>query len=332
MKQPKVSIIIPIYNVENYLEECLNSAIMQNYENKEIIAINDGSTDSSLCILNKIKHVHPELIIVSTTNQGQSSARNTGLDRATGEYIIFLDSDDWIQPSTLKLCIKTITDQQVDIVMFSANAFAHEFPNCNISDFNYNHPLSLLNKKILSKEYFYQSISQKNYIVQPCMYLYNKKKLGSVRFLPGITHEDNLFTTNLLLKRDDSTVTCIPDKLYNRRIRPDSIMTKKKNDDHINGYFSVAENLLLITSTGEKKHITKALITFTQNMIISAIESCRIAYNNRFPRNFRVRSIELLSKLRMRDIKVKSIAFVVVPELTILKAYLKKKFKKHDPL
>jgi len=175
LKQPKVSIIIPIFNVENYLEECLNSAIMQNYENKEIIAINDGSTDSSLCILNKIKHVHPELIIVSTTNQGQSSARNTGLDRATGEYIIFLDSDDWIQPSTLKLCIKTITDQQVDIVMFSANAFAHQLPNCNISDFNYNHPPSLLNKKILSKEYFFQAISQKNYIVQPCMYLYSKK-------------------------------------------------------------------------------------------------------------------------------------------------------------
>ncbi|WP_460426973.1 glycosyltransferase family 2 protein, partial [Azotobacter armeniacus] len=93
MKPEKVSIIIPVYNVESYLAQCLDSAIHQDYDNIEIIAINDGSTDASLSILEGFRTKHRNIIIKNIENQGVSVARNTGLEIATGEYISFLDSD-----------------------------------------------------------------------------------------------------------------------------------------------------------------------------------------------------------------------------------------------
>lgn len=332
MKKPKASIIIPVYNVEDYLAECLLSAISQDYHNKEVIVINDGSTDNSSSILKEIQRKHPELIIIETANRGQSNARNTGIDAATGEYIIFLDSDDWIEKNTLSRCFEAIVEHNVDMVMFSANAFADNLPSSATKSFNYNHPLQIQNRKLPSKDYFSESITLKNYIVQPCLYLYSKTKLDSVKFLPNIIHEDNLFTTNLLLKEDNLNIICIPDKLYNRRIRPDSIMTQVKNNHHINGYFSVAENLLSLRSIEDEKQTTAALNTFTQNMIINAIDTCRLAYNNHFPKIVRVKSRQLLMQISIRDIKFKTIAYIAIPELTILKAYIKKTFKKNDTL
>ncbi|WP_460425867.1 glycosyltransferase family 2 protein, partial [Azotobacter armeniacus] len=93
MNPEKVSIIIPVYNVEPYLAQCLDSAIHQDYDNIEIIAINDGSTDASLSILEEFRTKHKNIIIKNIENQGVSVARNTGLEIATGEYISFLDSD-----------------------------------------------------------------------------------------------------------------------------------------------------------------------------------------------------------------------------------------------
>ena len=330
MEQPKVSIIIPVYNVETYLIECLNSAINQNYSNKEIIIINDGSTDSSSYLLKEFKHNNPELILIETNNRGQSCARNTGIDIATGEYIIFLDSDDWIEKSTLARCIDALKTHQVDIVMFSAKSFTDGLHSNAINLFNYKHHPSLLNKKTPSKIFFTESFKLRNYIVSPCLYLYKKTHLSSVKFLPGIIHEDNLFTTTMLLKRNDLTVVCIADELYNRRIRPDSIMTQKKIIAHTDGYLSVAENLLKLISPDENKNITNAFNSFIQHMIVNSIDTCRLANSNKFPINMRIKCINILRRIHVRDIKLKSIAYVIIPELTIFKALIIKKFKKNE--
>ena len=92
----KISVIITIYNVEIYLERCLSSVINSTYENLEIICVNDGSTDHSIDILHKYKSIDERVIIIDKENRGLSSARNAGLDIATGEYISFIDSDDWV--------------------------------------------------------------------------------------------------------------------------------------------------------------------------------------------------------------------------------------------
>lgn len=99
----KISVIVPVYNVEKYLEECLDSLINQTYNNIEIILINDGSTDNSLKICKKYKKIDSRIILINKKNEGVSSARNVGLRKATGKYIMFVDSDDYLELEAVEL-------------------------------------------------------------------------------------------------------------------------------------------------------------------------------------------------------------------------------------
>ena len=96
MEKVMISVIVPVYNVENYLGKCLDSLINQTYKDIEIICINDGSTDNSLNILREYEQMDSRIIIIDQKNGGLSNARNIGLKEAAGEYIMFVDSDDWI--------------------------------------------------------------------------------------------------------------------------------------------------------------------------------------------------------------------------------------------
>ena len=96
--KPKVSVIVPIYNTAKYLPKCLNSIIRQTYQNLEIILINDGSTDNSSKIIRQYAKKDPRIQVINQKNAGQSSARNSGLQKATGKYISFIDSDDEVSP------------------------------------------------------------------------------------------------------------------------------------------------------------------------------------------------------------------------------------------
>ena len=97
-KYPLISVIIPIYNTENYLVRCLNSIINTGYENLEIICVNDGSPDNSINILQEYKNIDSRVIVLDVPNGGLSKSRNLGLDIARGDFICFIDSDDWTEP------------------------------------------------------------------------------------------------------------------------------------------------------------------------------------------------------------------------------------------
>lgn len=116
----KISVIIPVYNVEKYLEKCLESVISQSYDNLEIICVNDGSTDSSLKILEKFAQRDARIIIIDNPSGGVSAARNSGLDVATGDFISFIDSDDWIEPGTYEILSKHL--DRADVIVFGINA------------------------------------------------------------------------------------------------------------------------------------------------------------------------------------------------------------------
>lgn len=124
-----VSIVIPVYNVEEFLPHCLNSVTAQTYKNIEIICVNDGSPDSSAQILTKYKELDSRIIVINQTNQGLSGARNTGIKEAHGEYIMFLDSDDWADAETVAEAHKKITSENADVVMWS---YVREFPDKKI--------------------------------------------------------------------------------------------------------------------------------------------------------------------------------------------------------
>lgn len=129
-----ITVIIPVYNVEKYLERCLDSVLMQTYTNLEIILVDDGSTDSSGLICDKYAEKDARIKVIHKKNGGLSSARNIGLDNATGEYIGFVDSDDYIHFDLFQKCINRLKNTGADVCMFShftvneSGSISHQLP------------------------------------------------------------------------------------------------------------------------------------------------------------------------------------------------------------
>ena len=121
MSNVKVSVIIPVYNVEKYLRECLDSVINQTFKDIEIICVNDGSTDNSLKILKEYEQRDERIVLISQSNKGVSSARNVALECAKGEYVCFMDPDDTVELDLVEKCYKEIIKNDDDIVVFGMN-------------------------------------------------------------------------------------------------------------------------------------------------------------------------------------------------------------------
>ncbi len=114
----KVSVIIPVYNTEKYLKECLDSVINQTFNDIEIICINDGSTDGSLNILTEYATIDSRIIVITQENKGVSEARNNGMEKAGGEYIMFLDSDDYLYKQACEIAYNSATSNNADVGIF----------------------------------------------------------------------------------------------------------------------------------------------------------------------------------------------------------------------
>ncbi|APC41947.1 glycosyltransferase family 2 protein [Clostridium estertheticum] len=126
MDNSLITIIVPVYNASEYLSKCLNTIINQTYRNIEIICINDGSVDNSLEILKEFHSYDKRIKIIDKKNEGVSIARNEGLSVAKGDYLIFVDSDDWIDLQMCEVALKAILEENADVVMWS---YIREYPN-----------------------------------------------------------------------------------------------------------------------------------------------------------------------------------------------------------
>lgn len=239
---PKVSIIIASYNTDKYIVECVDSALGQDYENIEVIVVNDGSTDNTEALLSELARNSTKLKILTQKNQGQSVARNNGLTLATGEFVIFLDSDDTIDNSLISKCISALNVTKSDIVFFNGESFYDNADDELTVGFapKYIRNTRLCEAAMDSHTFFKRSWKLKNYTVSPCMFISRTQLVRDNPFYPGIVHEDNLFTTKILLSQK-SNIICINDILYRRRIRPNSVMTSKKSERNAIGYLTVAK-------------------------------------------------------------------------------------------
>lgn len=126
MNNPLVSIIVPAYNVQKYLSQCLDSLIQQTYSNIEIILVNDGSTDKTLEVARLYSNQDKRLVILDKPNTGVSDSRNMALRRTLGEYLLFVDADDWLDVDTLQICLERIQKENADVCLF---AYQSEFLN-----------------------------------------------------------------------------------------------------------------------------------------------------------------------------------------------------------
>ena len=115
--EPKVSVVMPVYGVERYLRECLDSVIAQTYQNIEIIAVDDGSKDKSGIILDEYEKRDSRVIVIHKTNEGVSAARNDGIKKATGDYLYIMDSDDVLEINAIQVMVENAEKMQVDVLI-----------------------------------------------------------------------------------------------------------------------------------------------------------------------------------------------------------------------
>lgn len=133
----KVSVIVPVYNAEKYISGCIESVIAQTYKNIELILINDGSRDGSLCVLKKFERLYPEIITVfDQKNSGKEAARNLGLDKASGQYITFLDSDDWIDADYVEILRSAIGNSDIVISGYKRFSVDYKFQYASVPEAN----------------------------------------------------------------------------------------------------------------------------------------------------------------------------------------------------
>lgn len=217
MNNPLISIIIPIYNVEKYLEPCINSVINQTYTNLEIILVNDGSTDHSSYIINKYIKKDSRIKVINKNNGGLSDARNAGIDIATGEYIGFIDSDDLITNNYFETLYGLLNNYGADISICNFTPF-----NDNKKNFN-NSPLDVQLIEYTNIQALEQYFDE--YYIQMVVAwgkLYKKDFFKNIRFPIGKMREDEFTTYKLLYKANKIVFTT--ECLYYYLQREDSIM------------------------------------------------------------------------------------------------------------
>lgn len=259
----KFSIIIPVYNVELYLKDCLDSILGQNFNDFEIICINDGSTDLSLDILNSYND--PRIKIINQKNSGQSAARNLGLSTAKGEYIWFIDSDDKIAEDSLwSLNNYILKNDSPNIIFFNSSIFYDNDILQQKGWFQYKRNFYGSTNII---EFFNNEMLKKTLIISPCMYIFKRNLNKDLCFINGIIHEDNPFLIQLIWNNPEHECLSVDNFFYMRRIRPNSIMTMKKEDRHFYGYDASINAILRYKN--EKKISNKYLDQFIINLCIS---------------------------------------------------------------
>ena len=243
--QNLISVIVPVYNVEEYLEECLNSILLQTYTNLEILIVNDGSTDNSLEILQEFSQRDSRITIFTKENGGLSSARNLAIDEAKGEYFTFIDSDDYIEENYIEYLMKSLIDNEADISI--VNSY-HMINGKRKDIINNDGSVSIFSRReVLEKMY-----SKENDfigILQSAQgKLYKKKLFNNIRYPLGKKYEDAFTTYKLYLNSKKIVYTNIA--LYAYRIREGSILRSGYSLSNLDVLEMFEERINILESNG----------------------------------------------------------------------------------
>lgn len=285
---PFFSIIVPIYNVEQYLRQCLDSILSQSFQDFELILINDGSPDNSLSICEEYAVNYKNVIIIDQENKGLSGARNAGLEIAKGKYVWFVDSDDYITDNALEILFQNLQNYP-DLIMFS-NYHLRENQTVLIPNVITTASDVMSNKEFLN--------SGRHLEIAPWIYVYSLQFLNfeKLRFREDIKlHEDSIFIPEVFVKL--KSILSIEDKLYVYRFRENSLMRSERTHDKL---YSLYHIIQLFLSLRKEYHW---FVKYCDNNIYSTLNMFFVQYNKVFS-NLNSKQIMFYSK-ELRKIKLK---------------------------
>ena len=287
MDEPLVSIIVPVYKVEPYLRRCLDSIVNQTYSNLEIILIDDGSPDNCPKICDEYSIKDNRVVVIHKGNGGLSDARNVGLDICKGDYILFVDSDDWIANTCVEIMLDTAINNDVDIVISNfiktQDLFDIDLSNCTITSTKLLNPIDAV--KGLWSEH-------STAFTTVWGVLYAKKILENQRFPKGLIHED-LFTSYKFLYQSPKTAF-IDLPLYCYFQRSDSI-TKEYTHPFNKKILPRYERYVYFKNNCESDIVALCLTTLCWEFIAAFVDA---NLNDNFPLGFENKN-KLLCTLRV---------------------------------
>lgn len=241
---PLISVIIPVYNVEQYLCQCLDSVLAQTYTNYEAIMVDDGSADSSYGICREYSAKDKRFKTYHKENGGASSARNLALQHAGGEYLFFLDSDDWIESNAFEKLIDTIKRYEVDFVIFEADVVDETGSECR-RGYSYHKgygvgvPYRMMREMVYHKE-FHVSI--------PLLFIKRDFFIrNDIHFREGVMYEDMLLAYQIYALAD--CTVHLHEALYHRRYRENSVVTTKKSSRNFTSSLTIYREVVNFTNS-----------------------------------------------------------------------------------
>jgi len=260
-EKPLISVIVPVYNVEKYLRKCIESIINQTYNNLQIILVNDGSTDSSLSICKEYETTDNRIIVIDKENEGPAIARNVGLDSADGDFIAFVDSDDWILENMYEVLLEKQAIHNADMTVCGKLNYYEKtdsFVSGNLFE----------NDVYCEKEEAIGILMLKS--VAPWNKLYRKKLFDSIRFPEGkFIGED----ANVIMRviKECNGIEIISAELYMYNVRANSLMTSAFKpreffmiEDNVDHYLDMKENFPAVVDVGEYNIFLSSVMLMTK--------------------------------------------------------------------
>lgn len=286
---PFFSIIVPVYNVEKYLDECILSVVNQTYSSWELVLVNDGSTDKSYDICCKYSEKYPHIKVISQENGGGSKARNTGLDNAMGKYVVFLDSDDFYNDvSALEILSKKILEKDADVVIFGCTDFNMITGETVVSRTGYK--LDLMDIGNYSDTLHYLLFNKK-IPGGPCIFATRRDLIEDnlIRYHLGIQDEDYDFVMSVFLTSKSIFAVNNPFYMY-RKGRNDSV-TGSSNIKMIYGIDYTVNKWLPICEKMENEVIKKDILNY-----LAFIYSTGFVILGRMDKSTRKKASEIMKK------------------------------------
>jgi glycosyltransferase involved in cell wall biosynthesis len=328
----KLSIIIPAYNTEEYIGQCIESVLNIKEIENEIIIINDGSTDKTFEIVKKYESKNSNIKLINQDNQGASVARNRGIKESTGDYIYFLDSDDWIETGSFEKIVKGIendynNNEEIDVLVGKEKGFS-EFTKIETLDERI--PKELVGKIISGKEFMEKSIKGKFWNVRLPIYLYKSSLLieNNIIFPIGRkSNEDEVFSINIFYHTKRLKIV---DEIFgNYRARNGSIMSVL-NVRHVEDIFENAKELIE-TYKNEQDLNTKNMIFYMikryyKSSMKKAIQCNKKDIFNNIYEQFKLDCVQYLFKTKFK--KYENIELYIIYYTKNLIFSMEKNFKK----